>query len=64
MRPRTVRVTTIFITVLIPFIVWVSDPEVLRPRVPPEQMQPAEQVMSSCDPSAGHRGLGWSEGPG
>jgi hypothetical protein len=38
MRPRTVRVTTIFITVLIPFIVWVSDPEVLRPRVPPEQM--------------------------
>jgi hypothetical protein len=23
-----------------------------------------EQVMSSCDPSAGHRGLGWSEGPG
>lgn len=42
----TVRLATTLLIQLMPSIVWPADPEVLRPRVPPEQMETARQVTN------------------
>jgi len=46
MRVSTVRLATMLLIQLMPCIVWPSEPEVLRPRVPPEQIETVRQVTN------------------
>ena len=46
MRASTARVAITLLILLFTSIVWPADPEILRPRVPPEQMETARQVKN------------------
>src|SRR6476469_9144419 len=46
MRVSTVRLATMLLIQLMPSIVWPAEPEVLRPRVPPEQIETVRQVTN------------------
>ena len=46
MRASTARVAITLLILLLTSIVWPADPEILRPRVPPEQMETARQVKN------------------
>ena len=46
MRVGTVRLATMLLIQLMPSLVWPADPEVLRPRVPLEQMNTVRQVTN------------------
>ena len=46
MRLGTVRLATMLLIQLMPSLVWPADPEVLRPRVPLEQLDTARQVTN------------------